>query len=51
MVDHLGYLLCDKCNGPGRLDDFRIDVDHMYASDPCDRCGGRGERQKNADAD
>ena len=51
VVDHLGYLLCDRCNGPGRPDDFRVNVDHMYASDPCDRCGGMGERQKNADAD
>ena len=51
VVDPLGYLLCDKCNGPGRPGDFRINVDHMYASDPCDRCGTMGERQKNADAD
>jgi hypothetical protein len=51
VVDHLGYLLCDKCNGPGRPDDFRINVDHMYAPDPCDRCGTMGERRKNVDAD
>ena len=51
VVDHLGYLLCDKCNGSGRPDDYRVNVDHMYASDPCDRCGGMGERRKNADAD
>lgn len=51
VVDNLGYLLCDKCNGPGRPGDFRVNVDHMYASDPCDRCGSMGERQKNADAD
>ena len=51
VVNHLGYVLCNKCNSPGRPDDYRINVDHIYLSDPCDRCGTMGERQKNADAD
>ena len=51
IIDNLGRLLCDKCNGDGKPDDIRINVDQTYADEPCDLCGSMGERKKNPAAD